>query len=487
MAQASRSLTLTPAVIDAMAARVAGVMASEHVPGVVYAVVAGGEIAYCCGCGTVGAPNTPVNPPDAMTIFRIASMTKSFTAAALLLLRDEGHITLDAPIATLVPELAALRLPTTDSPAVTVRSLMTMASGLATDDPWGDRHLDGSRVWFDALMANGGTFAAAPVTVFEYSNYGYAILGRIIDNVTGMPFQDFISSRLLAPLGLTKTGWDPPLDAAVGCRWIDDHWVVEPPQRDGAFGSMGGLWSSIVDLAAWVTFLADAFPARNGTDNGPLCRASRREMQQVWRGFPVTVEHLDNDRMRIGPAGYGMGLDISYDLTRGKMAAHSGGLPGFGSNMRWSVDRGIAVIALGNVTYAPMGRLTRDLFDDLELGGVLPLPKPLHSEVLHERADALVDLLFHWNDESADRMFADNVFLDNERERRRAEAERFQEAVGSITTRTLGAESATSGTMVLTGSGGAARVELQLSPHVPPLVQWYELTFPAPHAGGGEA
>ena len=180
-----------------------------------------------------------------------------------------------------------------------------------------------------------------------------------------------------------------------------------------------------------------------------------------------------------------MGIGISYDLTLGHMAAHSGGLPGFGSNMRWSVDRGVAVIALGNVTYAPMGRLTRDLFDDLELGGVLPLPKPLHFEVLNERADALVDLLFHWNDEIAYRLFADNVFLDNERERRRAEAARFQAAVGSITARTLGVQSATSGTMVLTGSGGAARVELQLSPHVPPLVQWYELTFPAPQAGSG--
>jgi CubicO group peptidase (beta-lactamase class C family) len=77
-------------------------------------------------------------PPDADTGFRIASMTKSFTAATIVGLRDGGLLALDDPIARHVPELAELRGPTADSPVITIRHLLTMSAGLATDDPWGD-------------------------------------------------------------------------------------------------------------------------------------------------------------------------------------------------------------------------------------------------------------------------------------------------------------------------------------------------------------
>jgi hypothetical protein len=115
----------------------------------------------------------------------------------------------------------------------------------------------------------------------------------------------------------------------------------------------------------------------------------------------------------------------------------------------------------------------------LEDLGVLPLPVQLSSETLSIAANKLVDLLFGWDDDVADALFADNVFLDNERHRRRDEAERFRVACGPALSRTLGVNAATNGTMVLQCERGAARVELQLSAQVPPRVQWYELTLPA--------
>jgi CubicO group peptidase (beta-lactamase class C family) len=479
MPSARGLLTLTPAALNAMDDIVRLLMANEHVPGVVYGVIANGEVAHATGLGSVSGPGVEGCAPDQHTVFRIASMTKSFTAAAILLLRDEDRLELDEPVARYVPAVAGFRLPTTDSPAITVRHLLSMASGLATDDPWGDRHLDGTADWMDALLASGGTFAVAPGTAFEYSNYGFAILGRVIDNVTGASYQRFITERLLLPLGMSATTWVAPSTPAVGCRWIDDHWIVEDPLGDGAFAAMGGLWSNIDDLARWVAFFLDAFPPRNDVDDGPLRRSLRREMQQVCRGLPVSVTTLDNGRTRLGSSGYGMGLNVIHDLTLGTMVAHSGGLPGFGYNMRWSIDRGVGVIALGNVTYAPMAALTRELFDTLEDSGVLPQLIPLSSEMLSIAANKLVDLLFEWDDDVADALFADNVFLDNERHRRRDEAALFRTACGPVVARTLGVDAATNGTMVLQCELGAARVELQLSAEVPPLVQWYELTLPA--------
>jgi CubicO group peptidase (beta-lactamase class C family) len=479
MPSAPAPLTLTPAVLNAMDEVVRRVMAGDHVPGVVYGVIAGGELVHVTGLGSVSGPGVEACKPVKTTVFRIASMTKSFTAAAILLLRDEGRLRLDEPVASYVPAVAGFRLPTSDSPAITVRHLLSMASGLATDDAWGDRHLDGTAEWMDELLASGGTFAVAPGTAFEYSNYGFAILGRVIDNVTGAPYQRFISERLLKPLGLTATTWVAPSSSAVGCRWMDDHWVAEEPLGDGAFAAMGGLWSDVEDVARWVAFFLDAFPPRDDVDNGPLRRSSRREMQQVARSLPVSITTLDSGKTRLGQSGYGMGLNVFSDATLGPMAAHSGGLPGFGSNMRWSIDRNVGVVALGNVTYAPMAALTRELFDVLEDSGALPLPVPLSSEMLTSATNKLVDLLFGWDDNAADALFADNVFLDNERHRRRDEADRFRVACGPVITRTLGANAATNGTMVLQCAQGAARVELQLSAEVPPLVQWYELTLPA--------
>ena len=100
-------------------------------------MVLGGELVHSRGVGTLRVGEDA--PPDADSVFRIASMTKSFTAATILGLRDEGLLSLDDPIARHVPELAGLHGPTADAPPITIRHLLTMASGLATDDPWGDR------------------------------------------------------------------------------------------------------------------------------------------------------------------------------------------------------------------------------------------------------------------------------------------------------------------------------------------------------------
>ena len=130
------------------------------VPGVAWGVVRDGRLDHSGGAGTIRDGED--RPPNTDTVYRIASMTKSFTAATVLLLRDEGRLRLDDPVADHVPALADWAPPTTDSVPVTIRDLLTMSSGLPTDDPWGDRQQGLALDAFDRLLADGPSFAWPP-------------------------------------------------------------------------------------------------------------------------------------------------------------------------------------------------------------------------------------------------------------------------------------------------------------------------------------
>src|SRR5262245_42736392 len=114
-------------------------MAENHVPGLVYGVVADGKLTHLHAYGVQDTSSK--TPVTADTVFRIASMSKNFAALAALKLRDEGKLAFDAPAERYIPELAKLRYPTTDSPKITVRDLLSHGAGFVTDDPWCDRQL----------------------------------------------------------------------------------------------------------------------------------------------------------------------------------------------------------------------------------------------------------------------------------------------------------------------------------------------------------
>src|SRR5262249_12762077 len=168
-----------------------------------------------------------------------------------------------------------------------------------------------------------------------------------------------------------------------------DRWDELQPDPCGAFAPMGGIFSCVADLARGVSGLADAFPPRaaaDGTeapDRGaragdsarhPLRRATRRELQlpQVSLGSGP-LARLPGDPDITGPASYGLGLFVEEHPAWGRIVQHSGGYPGFGSNMRWHPATGLGVIALGNGTYAPMSALA-----GLVLEALLPRPASYH-------------------------------------------------------------------------------------------------------------
>ena len=141
-------------------------------PGLVYGVVIDGRLVHVKAMGVQDLQTK--RPVTADTLFRIASMTKSFTALSILKLRDEGRLSLDASAETYLPEIRNWRYPTEDSPRIRVRDLLTHTAGFVTDDPWGDRQTPLPEADFTRLLLEGVPFTRPPGTAMEYSNLGYA-------------------------------------------------------------------------------------------------------------------------------------------------------------------------------------------------------------------------------------------------------------------------------------------------------------------------
>lgn len=449
---------------------------SNHVPGIAYGVIFDGQLAHR---GVAGLRNLADSAPvDSASVFRIASMTKSFTALSILKLRDEGKLTLDDPAAKYVPELAGLAYPTTDSPRLTIRHLLSHAEGFPEDNPWGDQQLNRTDDEMAAMMRNGIPFSNPPGVAYEYSNYGFAILGRIVARVSGQPYATYLREHILLPLGMTSTTMEaaqvPSDRLARGYRWEDERWKDEPPLPDGAFGAMGGMLTSIHDLGIWVGFLMDAWPPRSDPDDGPVRRASRREMQELWRSRPARVTRTGRDSViTLFAGGYGFGLGISETCDFGHVVAHSGGLPGYGSQMRWLPDHGVAIIALGNLTYTGWGGVITQALEALSKTGGLAPREPSPSAALTSARDAVSRLIVSWNDQLADSVAAMNLYLDEAKERRQRSIGSLLAEVGSCRNEgPFAVENALRGEWMMPCDRGRLRVTITLAPTVPPKVQY---------------
>jgi CubicO group peptidase (beta-lactamase class C family) len=467
--------------IDALADRT---FAGWHVPGLAYGVIHDGRLIHTRGLGTLRLGEDA--RPEAGSVFRIASMTKSFTAATVLLLRDEGRLRLDDPIAEHVPELASLRYPTTDSPPITIRHLLTMTAGLPTDDPWGDRQQDLDLGAFSKLLAGGLSFAWVPGTRYEYSNLGYGILGRLITNVAGSEYRDVVRARLLHPLQMTSTGYleaeVPPERLARGYVWRDGGFLEEPIDGYGALASMGGIFTCVEDLARWVSGFLDAVPPRDGpAGTHPLSRATRREMQQpMVPADPLSLTHASADALaEVESSHYGFGLFQLDDVRYGRIVGHGGGYPGFGSHMRWHPASGLGVVALGNARYAPAGLLALAILRELLGADAVPVRRTRPAAATLRARAAVERLIERWDDALAAEMFAMNVELDEPLASRRAAIEALKARLGALVAdESEPVESSTEFQLAwwLKGERGRVRAELLLSPELPPRVQALKLT-----------
>ena len=475
--RAQRVAALLPE-IDKMYADLAE---QEHLPGLVYGVVLDGRLVHLRSLGLADVERKI--PATNSTEFRIASMTKSFVAMAALKLRDEGKLRLDDPVSDYLPELRRVELPTTDSPALTIRQLMTMSAGLPEDNPWGDRQMAISNARIEQLASAGLSFSNAPGQVFEYSNLGYIMLGKVVSKASGMRFQDYVTREILRPLGMHDTRWEytqaKPEKLALGYRWVRDRWVLEPILSDGDGAAMGGLLTTADDFARYIAFHLDAWPARSAAQRGPLRRASVREMHlpQVFAGLSAKATTSDGKTLNPRASFYGYGLNVLRDSRDVVTVGHGGGLPGFGSQYYFSPHHGVAVFAFTNLRYGPVyGRTGKALSMLVERADLGPGPIDV-SPILATRHRQVAQLVQSWDAQLGNAIAADNLFLDRSREEWIEHARERLEPIGKVTSvGPVSAENRLRGTFALIGEHGKVNVHFTLTPEHEPKVQEIALT-----------
>lgn len=456
-------------------------MDRSRVPGIAYGIVVDGQLLHVAAMGLREVPSR--SPVDTSSVFRIASMTKSFTALAILQLRDAGKLSLDDPAERYVPELRTLRYPTSDAPRITVRHLLSHAAGFPEDNPWGDQQLDRTDAELTQMLRGGIPFSNVPGVAYEYSNYGFAILGRIIRNVSGQPYATYIQEHVLRPLGMTSTTMQsrevPAVRLAHGYRLQDGQWREEPALPDGAFGSMGGMLTSSADLSRWVGLMLSAWPPRDGAESPVLKRSSLREMQQVWRFSGGTATfNTQRNALSMTSGGYGFGLRVSQNCLFNHIVAHSGGLPGFGSQMRWLPEQGVGIVALGNLTYTAWGSPIDQAIERLAAAGSLTPRSVQPAPVLLDMQAKVTRLVNRWEQPLADSIAAMNLFRDESAARRAAAIERIVATAGGDcqSDGAIWAENALRGVWKLRCARGAVQVGITLAPTEPARVQQFTVT-----------
>ena len=453
----------------------------NHFPSLAFGLVVDGELLYSGNYGfTEIASSTKAS---SKSMFRIASMSKSVTAMGILALRKEGKLKLDDPAYLYIPELKSMPSLTADAPAVTIRHLLTHMAGFPEDNPWGDRQLDTNDDDLMALIKKGISFSNVPGVAYEYSNLGFALLGRIITNISGKPYQQYINETIFKPLGMTHTIWEyteaPKNLLAHGYRFEDEVWKEEELEHDGTYGAMGGLITSIEDFSKYVAFHLSAWPASSARETGPVLRSDLREMQQPWNfnslnaGFKYPA-----GRPCAMVSAYGYGLRWSKDCEGRVGIGHTGGLPGFGSQWQILPDYGIGIIGYANRTYAGMATINTAVLDTIiAIAGLKPLPVSV-SKILAQRKSELVKLLPDWKKAEQSGIFAENFFPDRSIQHRKKEWDLIYSKTGEIVSvGEMVPENQLRGYFVIIGKKGKCKVFFTLSPENPGLIQQLDFSM----------
>jgi CubicO group peptidase (beta-lactamase class C family) len=446
----------------------------KKIPGMVWGVVIDGQLAHTGSFGVRDrASRAPVTPD---TAFRIASMTKSFTALAVLKLRDEGRLSLEDPVSRWIPAFARMERPTRDTPPLTIRQLLSHSAGFPEDNPWGDQQLSATDAMLDDWLAKGIPFSTPPGTRYEYSNYAFGLLGRVVTKASGVPYEQYAHDEILSKLHMDSSTFqftDVPVERrAIGYRLKPDgSYAEEPPLPHGVFGSMGGLLTTATDLGKYVAFHLSAWPPRDDDDSGPVRRASVREMAHLWTPSNLTAR-LVGGTPQASETGYGFGLRVTSDCRFEQIVAHGGGLPGFGSYMAWLPEYGVGMFAMATLTYSGPSEPISQAWDAmLETGGLRKRELP-PTTLQNQMRQHLLNLWKRWDDTEAARIAAVNFFLDAPSAQRQAEIRALKDDVGECTDAgPVMPENWMRAQFNMTCAKGTVGVFFTLAPTQPPAVQ----------------
>ena len=301
-------------------------MAKLHIPGVAIAVLHNGRVELMKGYGVANIERNLRVTPN--TMFQIASTTKPFTAMAIAMLAEDGHVSLDEKAIKYLAWLPSIYAD------VTVRQLLTHTSGV-------NRDVRTANVDNFTPAEFKRRFIAAPPSFkpgerWEYSNNGYIVLGMIIEAVSGKSYGDFLRQGIFKPLGMKNTRFNEPpalvKDRAIGYDWLDNSYQASPYFHGGYAG--GGLISSVADMAKWTRAL----------DARKLLKPS--SYQQIWTPVTLRTGPLSFE-FRGEQSGYGFGWFL-MTYKGHKLFTHGGTVSGFSGQVHRFVDDNLTIIVLTN-------------------------------------------------------------------------------------------------------------------------------------------
>jgi len=349
-----------------------------RLPSVAAAVFRSGETVWSEAMGLADVEQLVEATID--TQYAIASITKTFTAASVFQLRDEGKLEFDDPLSRHLPE-AAHGTPT-------LRRMLSHASGLQREPPgeiWETLEFPGEEELLRGLEE--AEQVLPPAAAWHYSNLAYALLGHVVARLSGMPFRDYVEQRLLRPLGLERTTWGATTPEALPyfVEPYSDAARREPVLELGGKGGESGLYSTVGDLCRWGAFLCDP-------DESVLSPASVAEMHdlQIMAEPDWTL-------------GWGLGIEL---WRRGEriFGGHTGGFPGFLSILAYSRRERIGAVVLTNSHRWPKLTDTGLALAGAALEELAPEPEPWAPE--EGPPDEIVPLLGRWWSEGEEAVFS---------------------------------------------------------------------------------
>ena len=332
-----------PAQVQALDQRVTSLVTSNYTPGIAVAIARNGTTIYTKVAGNRGL--SPDQPVELTTPFQIGSVTKQFTAAAVLLLVQDGSVSLDDPLSKYVPDYVS-------SSQITIRQLLTMTAGVPSHDAdiYNALSPDAPPEQQTIAALNALKLDFTPGTQMAYSNYGYWLLGEVIRRVSHESYGAFLQQRIFGPIGMTSTylyGTRNSSAEAIGYahQLQTDPFVLAPDPPSAFIDAQGGLTSTVGDLLRWDAAITSQTIVREPLYDTMLTVPSLPSGGAI----PTFKGNGDEGgevlyRLNDGsPSMYAMG----WMVPGGNYFWHSGGTNGF-TTMNANFDDGTSIVILTN-------------------------------------------------------------------------------------------------------------------------------------------
>lgn len=319
-----------------------------RIPGIAAGIVLDGELAWSEGFGVADLDSG--RKADSKTLFRVASITKTFTGAAIMRLRDEGKLSLDDPLARHIPEFRRAKARRGSIEQVTLRRLLSHHSGLVSEAPfdyWHTLEFPTRAQVLDSLEYV--EVALEPDRRWKYSNLGFGLLGEVVARVSGQPYEKYVSSTILKPLGLTSTMFELNSTARsqFATGYDPDPYSDRPVQAVhssmAGLSAAGGLYTNVENLALWLRLQMSS--SLRGLPEPADFKAAKNAVLS-----PDTLAEMQ--RPQILEADWKQGYGLPWRSSRSGdrvYVNHGGALPGHRSGLYFDPVRGFGFIFLSNL------------------------------------------------------------------------------------------------------------------------------------------